>query len=35
VPKWLRWGKPEPYAIQAIARLGNWARPSVRRLPKI
>jgi uncharacterized protein (DUF2236 family) len=35
VPKWLRWGKPEPYAIQAITRLGNWARPSVRRLPTI
>ena len=35
VPKWLRWGKPEPYAIQAIARLGKWASPSVRRLPKI
>ena len=33
--KWLRWGKPEPYALEAIARLGSWATPSVRRLPKI
>jgi uncharacterized protein (DUF2236 family) len=35
VPRWLRWGNPEPYAIQAIARLGRSATPSVRRLPKI
>lgn len=35
VPRWVRWGKPEPYAIQAIARLGPQATPSVRRLPKI
>ena len=35
VPRRLRWGKPEPYAIEAIARLGRSATPSVRRLPKI
>ena len=35
VPRWLRWGKPEPYAIRAIARLGRSATPSVRRLPTI
>jgi uncharacterized protein (DUF2236 family) len=35
VPRWLRWGKPSPYAIEAIERLGPSATPSVRRLPKI
>jgi uncharacterized protein (DUF2236 family) len=35
VPRAVRWGKPEPYAFEAIARLGSWATPSVRRLPKI
>jgi uncharacterized protein (DUF2236 family) len=35
VPRWLRWGKPEPYAIEAITRLGPSVTPSVRRLPKI
>jgi len=33
VPTRLRWGKPEPYALEAIERLGPSAIPSVRRLP--
>jgi uncharacterized protein (DUF2236 family) len=33
VPTALRWGNPEPYALQAIKRLGRAATPSVRRLP--
>jgi uncharacterized protein (DUF2236 family) len=33
VPTRLRWGKPEPYALDAIERLGRSATPSVRRLP--
>lgn len=33
VPTSVRWGKPEPYALRAIERLGRTARPSVRRLP--
>lgn len=33
VPTRIRWGKPEPYALRAIARLGPAATPSVRRLP--
>jgi uncharacterized protein (DUF2236 family) len=33
IPHWVRWGNPEPYALQAIARLGRSATPSVRRLP--
>ncbi|HEY3611394.1 MAG TPA: oxygenase MpaB family protein [Pseudonocardiaceae bacterium] len=33
VPTRLRWGKPEPYALEAIERLGPAATPSVRRLP--
>ncbi len=35
VPRWVRWAKPSPYAIEAIDRLGPSATPSVRRLPKI
>jgi len=33
VPTQIRWGKPEPYALRAIQRLGRSARPSIRRLP--
>jgi hypothetical protein len=33
VPTRLRWGKPEPYALEAIERLGPSATPSVHRLP--
>jgi uncharacterized protein (DUF2236 family) len=33
VPTAVRWGKPEPYALRAIERLGPAATPSVRRLP--
>lgn len=33
VPKWLRWGKPQPHALDAIERLGRQATPSPARLP--
>ncbi|HEX4725030.1 MAG TPA: oxygenase MpaB family protein [Pseudonocardiaceae bacterium] len=33
VPTRVRWGRPEPYALRAIERLGRAATPSVRRLP--
>jgi hypothetical protein len=33
VPTRVRWGKPEPYVLRAIERIGPAARPSVPRLP--
>lgn len=33
VPTQVRWGRPEPYALRAIERLGRSARPSIRKLP--